>query len=124
MKNALMMTALAVSTQCCCVTSSGSAYAAGTPTVQEAALSGSVTFRIEGMSCPMCVFGVKKQLKTLPGVATVSVSYKAGTGLIALKPGARIKPEDIRKAVKKAGYEVTDIKPAPTATPGTPPKKP
>lgn len=124
MKNTLMITALAVSAQCCCATSSGSAHAADAPTAQEAELSGAVTFQIKGMSCPICVFGVKKQLKKLPGVATASVSYKAGTGLISLKPGARIKPEDIRKAVKKAGYEATEIRAVSAAVPGTAPKGP
>ncbi|MBI2787340.1 MAG: heavy-metal-associated domain-containing protein [Elusimicrobia bacterium] len=123
MKNALMIAALAVSAHCCCAASSGSAHAADAPAAQEAELSGAVTFQIKGMSCPVCVFGVKKQLKKLPGVATVSVSYKAGTGLISLKPGVRVKPEDIRRAVKKAGYEAVGIKTTTEETPSVSPMK-
>lgn len=123
MKNALMLAALVVmSAKCCCFSSASSAFAADAPTTREAALAGSVTFQIKGMSCPMCIFGVKKQLKMLSGVAAASVNYKAGTGLISLKPGARIKSEDIRKAVKKAGFEATDIKSASATTPGASPK--
>ncbi|MBI5246250.1 MAG: heavy-metal-associated domain-containing protein [Elusimicrobia bacterium] len=76
---------------------------------ESAKLSGAVIVRIKGMSCPMCTFGFKKRLKKLPGAETVRLDYKAGTALITLLRDAQISPDDIRKAVKDAGFEAVEI---------------
>jgi copper chaperone CopZ len=118
MNNALIVAGLVLmSAKCCCVASHNQAFAADAPMAQEAKLSGRVMFQIKGMTCPVCIYGVKKQLKKIPGVITASVDYKAGTGLITLKPGAQVMPEDVRKAIKKAGFDASNIRPATTAMP-------
>lgn len=80
---------------------------------EPAKLSESVLVRIKGMSCPMCTFGFKRRLKKLPGAEAVRLDHKAGTALITLKRGNKISPEDIRKAVKDAGFEAIEIEKGP-----------
>jgi copper chaperone CopZ len=90
------------------------AFAAGTAETTQAEpakLSEAVLVRIKGMSCPLCTFGFKGRLKKLPGVSAVRLDYKAGTALITLKRGAQISPDEIRKAVKDAGFEALEIGP-------------
>ncbi len=78
---------------------------------EPAKLSEAVLVRIKGMSCPLCTFGFKGRLKKLPGVSAVRLDYKAGTALLTLKRGAQISPDEIRKAVKDAGFEALEIGP-------------
>lgn len=79
---------------------------------EPAKLSGAVIVRIKGMSCPLCTFGFKRRLKKLPGAEAVRLDYKAGTALITFKRGAQISPDDIRNAVKDAGFEAIEIEPS------------
>lgn len=108
MKNAYLAICLAFVTA---AAGKSPALAATTADATPAKLSGAVIVRIKGMSCPMCAFGFKRRLKKLPGVEAVRLDYKVSTALITLKHDAQIGPDEIRKAVKDAGFEVIEIGP-------------
>lgn len=81
-----------------------------TSVAEQDALSGKLLVHIEGMACPFCAFGVEKQLKRVPGVKKAMANLGEGTATLTLKPGMQVDPERIRKAVKKAGFKVSEIK--------------
>ncbi|MBI4209158.1 MAG: heavy-metal-associated domain-containing protein [Deltaproteobacteria bacterium] len=72
-----------------------------------------ITVHIEGLSCPLCVFGVSKHLKKIEGVEGVDVSLKEGTAVLQMDPSAEITDEEIQRAVEKAGFRVSKIERGP-----------
>jgi copper chaperone len=62
------------------------------------------TIAIEGMSCQHCVMRVKKALDGLPGVSKAEVAI--GSAVITFDE-SRLKREDVKAAIEKAGYKVT-----------------
>lgn len=96
---------------CCCAFSAPTfAQSLGATAEAEQQLRGPVLVKIKGMTCGFCIFGVKKRLKGLPGVESVSVDLKSGMARLILKPEARVTAEQIRQAVKKAGYEAVEVR--------------
>ena len=65
-----------------------------------------VTLKVQGMSCAACPITVKKALKKVPGVADVTVDYKAGTAEVSYDP-KKVNPEELAKATTEAGYPTT-----------------
>ena len=66
---------------------------------------------VEGMTCVNCEARIEKRLSALNGVESVRASYRTGRVEIAFDPG-RVSPEDIERALAKAGYPVAaDAKP-------------
>lgn len=68
-----------------------------------------IEFRVDGISCPICVFGLKKRLNEVKALKEVKVSYKKG--LVRAK-WADEEPFDeglIRSAVKDAGFTLREI---------------
>ena len=61
------------------------------------------TLKIEGMSCQHCVMRVRKAVGELPGVSEADVSI--GSARVRYDE-SKVKKEDIRQAVEKAGYKV------------------
>lgn len=61
--------------------------------------------KIEGMSCQHCVMRVKKAIGQLPGVTDSQV--EVGRAKITYDE-AKVQEEALRKAVKEAGYTVTN----------------
>jgi copper ion binding protein len=61
------------------------------------------TIKIEGMSCQHCVMRVKKAIDGLPGVSNSEVAI--GSAAVTFDEN-RLKPEDLKAAVEKAGYKV------------------
>ena len=77
-----------------------------------------VLVNIDGLACPFCAFGVEKHLKKVAGVKTVQVNLGEGTANLTLNPGAEVTGEQIRQAVKKAGFqasEITNVEELPTS---------
>jgi len=62
------------------------------------------TIRVEGMSCGHCVMTVKKAIESLEGVKGVDVSLEDKKAVVEYDE-KKVKIEDIRAAVKEAGYE-------------------
>lgn len=69
-----------------------------------------VYVEIKGMACPFCVQGVEKHLKKLDGVEGVSTSLEKGETIMHLKPGASVSEEQVRAAVKDAGFSAGKIR--------------
>ena len=60
------------------------------------------TLKIEGMSCQHCVARVKKAIDALAGVSGSDVSV--GSAAVTFDE-SKLKREDIKAAVEKAGYK-------------------
>lgn len=69
-----------------------------------------IVAKVEGLACPFCVYGLEKQLKKIPGVADVHVQLGGGKAVISTKPGAEVTDAQIRAAVSRAGFKVSEIK--------------
>ncbi len=65
------------------------------------------TLKIEGMSCQHCVMRVKKAIDALAGVSGSDVT--TGSAKVTLDE-PKIKEGDIKTAVEKAGYKVSNLK--------------
>ena len=63
------------------------------------------TFRVEGMSCAHCKAAVEGELNELPGVHASNADPERGTVRVAYDED-RVGTEDIRGAVREAGYEL------------------
>ena len=66
------------------------------------------TLKIEGMTCNTCVENVKKALsKNLNGVNLVAISLDNQCAILDHVEG--LDQNEIKKAIKSAGYNVTSI---------------
>ena len=71
--------------------------------------------QVKGIVCSFCAYGVEKNLSKLPfmdksqGKNMILTDIKHGQVTLSLKPGATVDRELIKKAVKKAGYELVAI---------------
>ena len=63
-----------------------------------------IVIQVSGMTCPFCVYGVKKKLEKLPGVAAAQVSLEKKLARITPKPGQSPDMAAIRKAITEAGF--------------------
>ncbi|MBD3610610.1 MAG: heavy-metal-associated domain-containing protein [Gammaproteobacteria bacterium] len=60
---------------------------------------------VEGMTCPVCVYTVKKSLEKLPGVSDVKVSLKLKKARVEFSDKENIpSTEEIKKVISDAGY--------------------
>ena len=64
------------------------------------------TFKVEGMSCAHCKAAVENELNGLAGVHVSNADPERGTVEVAYDED-RVGTEDIREAVREAGYELT-----------------
>ncbi len=64
----------------------------------------SVTFHVEGMTCPSCKVAVKTAIIRLPGVtdAKVDVAKKSAT---VEYDASKVSPQQMAEAVNRLGYE-------------------
>ena len=65
-------------------------------------LSGSTTFRVEGMTCDHCRMAVTTEVGAVPGVQAVTVDVEAGT--VTVSADQPVDQSDIAAAVDEAGY--------------------
>ena len=78
---------------------------------------------VKGLTCPFCAYGLEKKLKKVKGVQSVSVDLEKDLATVTARPGVLVKEADLRKAVKKAGFQLASLKKVPSgASPesGTP----
>ena len=69
-----------------------------------------VTIGVNGLACPFCAYGLELKLKKLDAVEALTVHMEEGHVQMKLKEGATVSDEEIRAAVKDAGFTVTEIK--------------
>lgn len=62
---------------------------------------------IQGMHCASCASNIERSLKKIPGVkeTSINVIMKKGTALVE----DSVSEEDLKKAVKRAGYDVKSV---------------
>lgn len=63
--------------------------------------------KVKGMSCQHCRMSVEKALKAVEGVREAAVDLEAKTATVIYDP-TKAKPEEFKKAITRAGYEVTE----------------
>jgi len=78
-------------------------YATTTTPAAAIPASSVVTLKITGMTCGGCVFGVRKVLTQLDGVAKADVSYEKGTAVVNFDP-SKVSVKRMIAAVKVLGY--------------------
>lgn len=59
---------------------------------------------VKGMQCPFCAYGIKKHLAKIPGVRKVAVDLAKNQAIVDFTPGAKPTDEQIRRAVRDAGF--------------------
>lgn len=69
-----------------------------------------VEIGIDGLSCPFCVWGLRKQLKSIDEIEQLDISLKEAKANITLKDKSILNIQDYKDAVKKAGFSVREIK--------------
>lgn len=60
--------------------------------------------KVKGLACPFCVYGLEKHLKKLPGATEVKVSLGRGEATVDFAPDSKVTEEQVRKAVRDAGF--------------------
>jgi len=68
------------------------------------------TIWVDGLACPFCSYGIEKQLSKLPGVSSVKTSIKSGSVTVNTKNNQTLTGNQMRAAVKRAGFSVRKIK--------------
>ena len=65
-----------------------------------------IEVEVKGMFCPICAYKAEKKLKELEGVESVHVDLKAGKATVVTTRAHthRITEEELKEAVKKAGF--------------------
>lgn len=64
---------------------------------------------VKGLACPFCVYGLEKHLRKLPGATAVQVNLGKGETTIELAADSKVTEEDIRKAIRNAGFTADRI---------------
>lgn len=65
-----------------------------------------VILSVPGMTCPVCPITVKKALKRVNGVKSVTVTFKSKTAVVTFNPKV-ITIKDLTKATLNVGYAST-----------------
>ena len=73
-----------------------------------------LTVKIDGMTCPSCAASVESQFDKLDAVDSVDISLTKGTAIVTLKEGKNLKEDDVKNAVKDAGFKVIEVREART----------
>lgn len=68
----------------------------------------SVTLKVEGMTCSLCVPAVKKALSGVEGVKAVQVSFEKKEAVVEYDEG-KADVQDMIKAVSMIGYKATRL---------------
>ena len=60
--------------------------------------------KVDGLSCPICSYGLEKKLKTIDGIENIKIELTTGIVTFDMKEGKTITDEQMKKKVKEAGY--------------------
>jgi len=66
-----------------------------------------IKLAISGMHCASCASNIERSLKKVSGVKGVSVSLMLNKGMVEAEDA--VSDEDLKKAVKRAGYNVISV---------------
>lgn len=68
-----------------------------------------IVMQVDGLTCPFCSFGLEKKLLALDATEAVEIKLSEGVVHIALKPAEALTDDELRKAVKDAGFTAGQI---------------
>jgi len=71
--------------------------------------AGSFVVDVSGMSCGMCVKAITKELEKTGKVEKINVSLDEKKAYFSEKKGQKITDNEVKSAIKKAGYSATTI---------------
>ncbi len=74
--------------------------------LNESAPSQTTAYHVTGMTCANCVSTVTRQLRSVPGVLEVSVVLETERAIVKMTPN-QVSMTDLKRAVEKAGYEIS-----------------
>lgn len=72
---------------------------------------------VQGMQCPFCAYGIRKHLAKLPGARQVEVELAKNLAIVTFDADAKVGDDEIRRAVRKAGFTAGTIEWRPAAPP-------
>jgi copper chaperone CopZ len=73
------------------------------------AVAETVEMTVNGLVCAFCAAGVERTLRKDPATEDVVVSLEHRLVAVALKPGANVADDTLRKALEDSGYDVKAI---------------
>ena len=68
-----------------------------------------VELDVQGMTCPFCVYGLKKKLEKLPDIKQADVSLKENKVRLTLEPGVKSDEALYQETIKKSGFTSNGI---------------
>ena len=68
-----------------------------------------VQIKVDGLSCPFCAYGLEKKLKGIDGVNQIKIDIDQGLATLSVSEDKSVSEEEIRKAVKQAGFTPKEI---------------
>ncbi len=66
--------------------------------------------KVDGLSCPICTYGLEKKLKSIDGIINLKIELSTGVATFAVKDGKIVSEDQVRKNVKDAGYTFKEMK--------------
>lgn len=63
-----------------------------------------IVAQVKGMSCPFCAYGLRKELLMIPGVKDLHVNLAKSQASVTVDPPAKVTDEQIRHAIREAGF--------------------
>ncbi len=68
-----------------------------------------VQIKVDGLSCPFCAYGLEKKLKGIDGVNEIKIDIDQGLATLNVSEDKSVSEDEIRKAVKQAGFTPKEI---------------
>ena len=68
-----------------------------------------VTMQVDGMTCPFCIFGIEKKLKSVDEVNDAEANLRSGNVDLTMKENAVINIKRLNKAVDDSGFTPGEI---------------
>ena len=73
------------------------------------AFAETVKVGVDGMVCAFCAQGIEKKFKENPAVESCKVDLDKKEVNITLKKDKKLSDDDVRKAIKEAGYNIRTL---------------
>ncbi len=70
----------------------------------------SVTMKVDGLSCPICSYGLSKELKKVDGVKDTNIFVDAGRVELELEKGKPVDIDKLPDAVRSGGFTAREIR--------------
>ncbi len=80
-----------------------------TPLTLASAQIDSATMIVDGMTCPFCIYGIEKKLKSVDVIKNAEANLRSATVDLTFKENAVINIKDLDKAVDDSGFTPGEI---------------